>query len=148
MWATTGGFERQRSPHGERSGFLKKLDREATRKAAGADSPKHVLKGIPFMLKGIPSVLKGIPSVLKGIPSVLKGIPSVLKGIPSVLKGIPSELKGVPSEAKRVPFRVKGIPSMTKGIPFEAQPPDYAPRLGIKKTAGAVLVSQKNIDML
>ncbi len=37
---------------------------------------------------------------------------------------------------------------MTKGIPFEAKSPDYAPRLGIKKAAGSVLVPQKNIDML
>jgi hypothetical protein len=57
-------------------------------------------------------------------------------------------LKGVPSEAKRVPFRVKGIPSMAKGIPFEAKSPDYAPRPGIRKAAGSVLVPQKSIDML
>ncbi|WP_187149386.1 hypothetical protein [Treponema endosymbiont of Eucomonympha sp.] len=43
---------------------------------------------------------------------------------------------------------LKGIPSMTKGIPFEAKSPDYAPRLCTKKAAGAVPVSQKNINML
>jgi hypothetical protein len=36
---------------GKDPSFLKKPGREAAHKAAGVDSPKHVLKGIPFEAK-------------------------------------------------------------------------------------------------